>query len=240
MGYVNNRRTSKLWLLPKDELQTTIDNSSSIKEVIAKLTDLQPNSGGCYKTFNQRIKEDNLDLTKLVKRRSLLQEKRLSKRRVISKDQIFINNSNFNNSSRIKKLLKMEGMSNSCSICGLAPLWNRKVLTLQLDHVNGVHCDNRRENLRLLCPNCHSQTPTFGRRRRERPKNVPPRKDRPRVFDPTQQQLVATIINENFNLSSTGRLYGVSGNAIKKRLKTFKISIRSLKHAHKGLSNSQA
>ena len=37
-------------------------------------------------------------------------------------------------------------------------------LTLQLDHINGINNDNRKENLRFLCPNCHSQTDTFAGR----------------------------------------------------------------------------
>lgn len=48
-----------------------------------------------------------------------------------------------------------------CSICGLEPIWNNKKLILQIDHINGVNNDHRLENLRLLCPNCHSQTDTF-------------------------------------------------------------------------------
>jgi RNA polymerase subunit RPABC4/transcription elongation factor Spt4 len=43
----------------------------------------------------------------------------------------------------------------------LEPEWNGKVLTLQVDHINGVNDDHRLENLRFLCPNCHSQTPTY-------------------------------------------------------------------------------
>ena len=45
-------------------------------------------------------------------------------------------------------------------MCGLSEWINGK-LVLELDHINGDHTDNRIENLRFLCPNCHSQTETF-------------------------------------------------------------------------------
>jgi Zn finger protein HypA/HybF involved in hydrogenase expression len=54
---------------------------------------------------------------------------------------------------------------NRCEECGLAE-WLGAPLNMALHHVNGRGDDNRLENLRLLCPNCHSQTPNFGRRRR--------------------------------------------------------------------------
>lgn len=44
--------------------------------------------------------------------------------------------------------------------CGITE-WKGNHLTLELDHINGIRSDNRKENLRWLCPNCHSQTPTF-------------------------------------------------------------------------------
>lgn len=48
-----------------------------------------------------------------------------------------------------------------CSECGLGPNWNNKPLTLQVDHIDGDNQNNDLDNLRLLCPNCHSQTETF-------------------------------------------------------------------------------
>lgn len=58
------------------------------------------------------------------------------------------------------KLIQANIKQNICEECGITQ-WNSKPITLELDHVNGNHYDNRLENLRILCPNCHSQTPAF-------------------------------------------------------------------------------
>lgn len=57
-----------------------------------------------------------------------------------------------------KILLDQEG---KCSDCGITETWNGKPLKFELDHISGIRTDNSRENLRCLCPNCHSQTPTY-------------------------------------------------------------------------------
>ncbi|HWJ21061.1 MAG TPA: HNH endonuclease [Gemmatimonadaceae bacterium] len=62
-----------------------------------------------------------------------------------------------------------------CATCGNAGEWQGKPLTLQLDHVNGKYDDNRLENLRWLCPNCHSQTETFAGRGKMRRVREPAR-----------------------------------------------------------------
>jgi len=50
---------------------------------------------------------------------------------------------------------------NKCSNCGLDEKWDGKEIIMILDHINGVNDDHRLENLRMLCPNCNSQTETF-------------------------------------------------------------------------------
>ena len=61
----------------------------------------------------------------------------------------------------LKKYL-IEKHGENCVICGMGNLWNNKPITLQLDHIDGNSDNNLPNNIRLLCPNCHSQTDTFG------------------------------------------------------------------------------
>jgi HNH endonuclease len=66
------------------------------------------------------------------------------------------------------KLLREGFLAPRCMECGICE-WQGKPLIIQIDHINGVRDDWRIENLRMLCPNCHSQTPTYGGRNLKRP-----------------------------------------------------------------------
>jgi Zn finger protein HypA/HybF involved in hydrogenase expression len=75
----------------------------------------------------------------------------------------FTENSDMRTSEAKRILLKEGILQYKCSRCELTE-WLGEPITLELDHINGNSRDNRIENFRLLCPNCHSQTPTFRRR----------------------------------------------------------------------------
>lgn len=66
----------------------------------------------------------------------------------------------------LRRALDEVGTPRVCAACGLGEIWQGKRLVLEIDHTNGDRLDNRRENLRYLCPSCHSQTRTFSNRRR--------------------------------------------------------------------------
>lgn len=76
---------------------------------------------------------------------------------------ILIENSPLTGSAFRRRILKCELIEYICQECGNPGSYNGKELTLQLDHRNGIDNDNRLDNLRFLCPNCHSQTSTYAR-----------------------------------------------------------------------------
>ena len=65
------------------------------------------------------------------------------------------------NGERLRRALLALGAPYVCANCGNGGTWLLRPITLHVDHINGKYWDNRPENLRFLCPNCHAQTPTY-------------------------------------------------------------------------------
>jgi hypothetical protein len=66
---------------------------------------------------------------------------------------------------RLRAALVESGVPEQCAVCGCDGSWLGKALRLVVDHISGNWLDNRLENVRFLCPNCHAQTATWCRRR---------------------------------------------------------------------------
>lgn len=142
-----------------EQFQKIVESSNSISEIASSLG-YKSKGGGVVQMIKDRIEKLSLDTSHF----NPYSVGAIKGKRYTSDDEIFVENSTYvNNTSLKKKLLKMNVMEYKCAICGISE-WLGNPLSLQLDHINGDNRDNRLENLRLLCPNCHSQTSTFSGR----------------------------------------------------------------------------
>jgi Zn finger protein HypA/HybF involved in hydrogenase expression len=144
-----------------------VKNNISIRGVLESLG--LATAGGSYKLFHKRVKTLNLSLSHFTGQ-GHLKGKTHDWNPKFPLEEVLVENSNYSIASLRKRLIKEKLLENKCNRCGLSE-WMEEKLSLHLDHINGYNTDNRLENLRFLCPNCHSQTPTYCGRNKGKIKN---------------------------------------------------------------------
>ncbi len=148
-----------------EQLTEAVKSSSSIRQVIYKLG-LVP-AGGNYQQINMYIGEAGIPtshFTGKVWNKGL----RGIGRPKYKLEELLVKNRPFQ-SYKLKKRLISEGLKRACcEECGWDKITPDGYQPLELDHINGDHFDNRIENLRILCPNCHSLKPTHRGRNQKR------------------------------------------------------------------------
>src|SRR6266498_5795051 len=144
----------------KEILSPIVQTSFSITEVIRKLG-LQV-SGGSHKLITQRIKDFGIDNSHFLGQGWNKGNNSNFKRSYASILILNDYNAPLERSKILRRALLESGAKEECNICGQDSEWNNRPLRLQVDHKNGKRYDNRKVNLRFLCPNCHTQTDNWG------------------------------------------------------------------------------
>lgn len=152
-------RVSEIRKFTKEELQYFYNTSSTQVEVLEKCG-LDPSSG-THRTLKRVALELEVDLADFERRRALYIKTKLSKNRREVDISALCENSTVNRRSIKRLVIKHKLLDYSCDKCSNSGMWRGDILSLQLEHKNGINNDNRLENLCFLCPNCHSQTATY-------------------------------------------------------------------------------
>lgn len=138
--------------LDHSHLADAVAISKSRNEVLGRVG-LPKGSTYGYKILNYYCTLYNIDISHLNGREATTSHIK------IPLDEILEGLHPFYPTSHLKRRLLVSGWKHECNICSNTQ-WNEQPIPLELDHIDGDPTNHRRENLRLICPNCHAQTPT--------------------------------------------------------------------------------
>lgn len=149
----------------EDQLRQAVIESFSIRQVLKKLG--LKEAGGNYSQISKYLKEFSLN-TKHFKGKGWNKGLRGIGIARLKLSDILVSESYFQSYKLKKRLFQAKLKKELCEDCGWAETSEDGRIPLELDHINGNSKDNRLENLRVLCPNCHSLKPTHRGRNRRR------------------------------------------------------------------------
>ena len=146
----------------KDWLEQLCKESYSYAEVLRKAGRKQ--GGGAQATLKRKIEEYQIDISHFTGQtwqKSPHLKGNTQSREKYSLDEILIKDSPVTQKTLRGYIERHNVLEYKCQTCGNNGHWQNGIISLELDHINGNNTDNRIENLRYLCPNCHALTETY-------------------------------------------------------------------------------
>jgi hypothetical protein len=145
----------------KETLETAVRTSQTYSEVLRKIG-ASITSGGVQLHVRQRIAILELDTSHFAKRGENIGNRHRGLCKAIPPKQVLIKRAEGKRerTERLRRAMLAVGIPQMCAVCSIRS-WQDKPLTLEIDHVDGDCLNNESDNVRFLCPNCHSQTSTY-------------------------------------------------------------------------------
>lgn len=136
----------------KEEIEDIVKSNNNWQDIMKSLN---YNSCDYVPKLKEKLQKLMIDYSHVDASLSNRRGKKLLLSEILVKDSLYTSMAN------LKRRLQNElGWEHICFKCKLKE-WNNQPVPIQIDHINGEHTDNRIENLRFLCPNCHAQTDTY-------------------------------------------------------------------------------
>lgn len=162
---------SKIYDYSKEELQKFLDESTGYGEVLDKIG--LGRKGRNPETLKKAITLYGLDETKLNENRSKkYAECALNTHKKVDKplSELLKKHTTYQGCKLLLKLYEAGLKKPQCEYCGIPNIWNGKPLALQLHHEDGDITNNELSNLKVICPNCHSQTENYAGKSSRKPR----------------------------------------------------------------------
>ena len=137
-----------------DDVRQAVADNKSVAGVLRQL-ELRP-IGGNYRTIRRLISDNEIDTSHFTGQGWNV-GLAFKPKNGFSDQDIFVENSSYKCSWRLREHYKRTTGIIKCEKCGLDS-WQGEQIPLEIHHINGINTDNRLENLQLLCPNCHALT----------------------------------------------------------------------------------
>ena len=201
---------NKIYKLNDDKFIDLVKSSLNISEVLFKLGYSTKGNSWGYSQVKKRMLELNLSGSDFRGKSASLTNLSI---KPIDPEKLLCKHSKHNRCVLRRYIITNKLIPYKCSICGITE-WQGKTLSLELDHINGENNDNRLENLRFLCPNCHSQTDTYGS------KNSKPVQSKYELSDELKDR-IASLYLQLKNQDKVAEKLGIHKKAVKQVIELF-------------------
>jgi predicted RNA-binding Zn-ribbon protein involved in translation (DUF1610 family) len=150
----------------RELLEEKVRDSINFTDLCRKLGKFH--MGATYQLIKNRVRDYNIDTSHFLGKNTHSGERHTGACKTKSPEMVLVSGYKYRAKSAVlRRCLMATGIEYKCSECGLFE-WMGKQITLQVDHKDGDWSNCIKNNLRFLCPNCHTQTPNHSGKNKKR------------------------------------------------------------------------